>query len=68
MEDEGKEQAVPFDDFSKMFYLSFCITCHKSQGATFDRQYTIHEFNRFDNRLKYVALSRATNKDLINII
>ena len=68
VEDEGKLQEIPFEEFSTMFYIAFCITVHKSQGATYDKPYSIHEFNRFDNRLKYVALSRATNKNLINIV
>ena len=33
-----------------------------------DKPYTIHEFNRMDKKLKYVALSRATNYENINII
>jgi hypothetical protein len=52
----------------EMFNVAFCITCHKSQGATFDEPYTIYEFDQFDSRLKYVALSRATDINLINII
>ena len=68
IEDEGRLQTIPYDDFSKLFYIAFCITVHKSQVATFNKQYSIHEFNRFDNRLKYVSMSRATNKSLINII
>ena len=66
--DYGKEQAVPIAEFTKMFNLAFCITCHKAQGATFDEPYTIHEFNQFDDRLRYVALSRSTDINLINII
>jgi ATP-dependent exoDNAse (exonuclease V) alpha subunit len=66
--DEGKEQEVPIPEFTKMFNVAFCITTHKSQGATFDEPYTIHEFDQFDKRLKYVALSRATDINLINII
>ena len=66
--DVGKEQAIPISEFTKMFNLAFCITCHKAQGATFDEPYTIHEFNLFDDRLRYVALSRSTNINLINII
>jgi ATP-dependent exoDNAse (exonuclease V) alpha subunit len=66
--DEGKEQEVPIAEFTKMFYVAFCITTHKSQGATFDEPYTIHEFDQFDKRLKYVALSRATDINLINIV
>ena len=66
--DVGKEQAVPIPEFTKMFNLAFCITTHKSQGATFDEPYTIHEFEKFDDRLRYVALSRSTEINFINII
>ena len=52
-----------------MFHPAYCITCHKSQGQTYDHPYTIHQFDHpyFDERLKYVALSRATNIDYINM-
>jgi ATP-dependent exoDNAse (exonuclease V) alpha subunit len=66
--DEDREQEIPIAEFIKMFNVAYCITCHKSQGATFDEPYSIHEFNQFDSRLRYVALSRATDKNLINII
>ena len=66
--DYGKEQAVPILEFTKMFNLAFCITTHKSQGSTFDEPYTIHEWEHFDDRLRYVALSRSTDINLINII
>jgi hypothetical protein len=68
VEDEGKEQEVPIDEFVKMFNVAFCITTHKSQGCTFDEPYSIHEFEQFDERLRYVALSRATDINLINIV
>jgi len=54
--------------FQKLFYPAFCITCHRSQGSTFDHPYSIHEFEKFDERLKYVALSRATDINMINIV
>ena len=54
--------------FQKYFYVAYAITTHKSQGCTFDFDYSIHEWLKMDNRLKYVSLSRATNKNLINII
>ena len=66
--DEDKEQEIPINEFIKMFNVAYAITCHKSQGATFDEPYSIHEFEQFDERLRYVALSRATDKELINII
>jgi ATP-dependent exoDNAse (exonuclease V) alpha subunit len=68
VEDEGREHTVPINDFTKIFNIAYCITVHKSQGQTFDEAYTIHEFNQYDERLKYVALSRATDINLINII
>ena len=66
--DEGREQEVPIPEFTKMFNVAYCITVHKSQGQTIDEPYTIHEFEQFDQRLKYVALSRSTDINLINII
>jgi ATP-dependent exoDNAse (exonuclease V) alpha subunit len=66
--DEGREQEVPIAEFTKMFNVAYCITVFKSQGATFDEAYSIHEFDQFDKRLKYVALSRATDINLINIV
>jgi hypothetical protein len=55
-------------DFHKLFLLAFCITTHKSQGDTIDERYCIYEFERFSSRMKYVATSRATKYEYINII
>jgi ATP-dependent exoDNAse (exonuclease V) alpha subunit len=55
-------------EFQKYFHVAFCITIHRSQGCTFDHPYTLHEWNLYDYRLKYVALSRATKKEYINIL
>ncbi len=65
---DNKEITIQTNEFQKLFYMAFCITVHKSQGATFNHPYTIHEWQLFDERLKYVALSRATKKEYINII
>ena len=65
--EEGLQISVPFPDFQQLFHPAYCITTHKSQGTTFNHPYTIHEWERFDNRLKYVALSRSTNLDFINV-
>jgi len=49
----------------------YCITIHKSQGQSFDFEYSIYEWTTYPramrNALRYVALSRARNLDLINI-
>ena len=68
IEDDQRKIKIPFKDFQYMFYVAYCITVHKSQGSTYNQPYTIHEFNRFDERLRYVSLSRATDISLINII
>jgi ATP-dependent exoDNAse (exonuclease V) alpha subunit len=68
IQDDDKCQEIPLDKFQQMFYVAFCLTIHKSQGATFDKPYTIHEFDKLDNTLKYVAMSRATKKQIINIV
>ena len=38
------------------------------QGATIDTPYTIHEFDMMDKKLRYVALSRSTDKNNINVL
>jgi ATP-dependent exoDNAse (exonuclease V) alpha subunit len=48
--------------------VAFATTIHKSQGATYNFPYTIHQFNRLDERLRYVALTRATDMKFINIV
>ena len=56
------------ETFQFNFYINCCSTVYKSQGETFNNEYTIHEWNRYDNTMKYTAISRATSKSLINII
>ena len=67
IEEDGLTMEIPFNYFQNMFYVAYCITVYKSQGQTFDHPYTIHEWERFDSRMKYVALSRSTNIENINI-
>ena len=60
---------IEVKDFQKYFYLGFCITIYASQGETFSKPYTIYDWNfkYFCNKSKYVALSRATNINNIQI-
>ena len=59
---------IPFKEFQRLFYVAFCITVCRSQGSTYNHDYTLHEFERYDNRMEYVALSRATDIKHINIV
>ena len=67
--DDEKFINIPFDMFQNLFYPAYAITIYKSQGSTFDHPYTIHEWNHplFDNILKYVALSRSSALENINV-
>jgi ATP-dependent exoDNAse (exonuclease V) alpha subunit len=63
-----KDKKIPTKEFQKLFFVAYAITIHKSQGDTIKKPFTIHEWERLDKRLKYVALSRATTCEHINII
>jgi hypothetical protein len=52
----------------KFFDLAYCITVHKSQGSTYDFEYSIYDYNRFDSKLLYTAMSRSTKKSNINFV
>ena len=65
LEDGEHMLDIPFKEFQKLFYPAYCITVHSSQGSTFKHKFTIHEWSRYCDRMKYVALSRATCVDNI---
>jgi len=68
--DNDKEIKIPIKDFNKFLYLGFCITIHASQGETFNTPYNIYDWN-FEymcSKAQYVALSRATDINNINIM
>jgi ATP-dependent exoDNAse (exonuclease V) alpha subunit len=69
IKEEGGERTmdIPNNLVQKLFNPGWCITCHKSQGSTYDHPYTIHDFDKMDERLKYVALSRSTKLEYIRM-
>ncbi len=52
----------------KHFELAYCLTVHKSQGSTYNFEYSIYEYHRFDSRMLYTAMSRATEKSYVNFV
>ena len=68
LEEAERTIEIKNEDFQRNFCVAYCITTHSSQGATIDKQYTIHEFDKMDKRLRYVSLSRSTDKNNINIM
>jgi KaiC/GvpD/RAD55 family RecA-like ATPase len=67
MKNDYKTITINQDEFQHLFYIAYCITTARSQGSTFNTPYKIHEWEKMDERLKYVALSRAKDINLINI-
>jgi 5-methylcytosine-specific restriction protein A len=64
-----REIIITKKDFHRFFYIAFCITVHTSQGETFNVPYTIYDwdFYRFCKKAKYVAMSRATSIENVQI-
>jgi DNA replication protein DnaC len=67
-DDEGKVKEIKHADFGELFYPAYYMTCHRAQGSTFKKPYTIIGWNTMSESLRYVALSRGTCKKNINII
>ena len=52
----------------KGFDLAYCLTVHKAQGSTYDFPYSIYEYKRFDEKMLYTAMSRATQMRNVNFV
>jgi hypothetical protein len=65
---DGNEIIIQKDEFQKLFRVGYAFTVHSCQGLTINQLYTIHEWERMHQRLKYVALSRSSSYENINII
>ena len=66
---ESEPVRVPRHLFQKHFYVAYAITYYQSQGCTLRGKYTIHDWvaPHVNWRAKYVALSRATSKQNVQI-
>ena len=61
LKDDDEQIQIPFDQFQHMFDVAYCITIYKSQGVSINEPYLIHDWDKLDSRLKYVALTRSTD-------
>ena len=68
IKNDRNEIVISAGEFQKLFRIGYAFTTHSSQGMSIDKPYTIHEFNRMSKKLKYVALSRSTKHEYINIM
>ena len=63
-----KQVQIEVKDFQQLIYVAYCITIHSSQGETFDGNYTIHDWDKLNKHLRYVALTRSSNISYINVV
>jgi hypothetical protein len=67
-DDIGNKKDININDFQKFFLPGYATTTHSSQGLSISEPYNIHEFDRMDQRLKYVALSSSRDYSYIHIM
>ncbi len=65
-DDENATFDINTNRFNMRFNPGYCITTHCSQGATIKDPITIHEFDQFCPRLRYVSISRCLSVSQLN--
>lgn len=65
--DHECELKVDTADLADWFRPAYCVTAHKVQGLTIREPYTIYQFNKMSDRMRYVVLSRGTTISDVNI-
>ena len=65
--DLDEEIEISHKSINYLFHIGFTITTHKPQGETYDEDCTVWEWDQMSYPLKYVSLSRGTNKNIICI-
>ena len=59
---------LPTDQLADLTRPAYAITAYKSQGATIRKPYSIYDWHKMTERMRYVAISRGTTIDHVNII
>ena len=67
-DDKGNKKEINHNDFQKYFLVAYGCTVHSAQGMSIDEPYTIFQWDRMDQRLLYVALSRSREHSYIHIM
>jgi ATP-dependent exoDNAse (exonuclease V) alpha subunit len=76
---DGDTMKIPLAEFQINFRPRYCMTVHKSQGATIRRKHAVHEFDRLsmyanfnsgdlERNLAYVALTRTSDVKYLTLV
>lgn len=64
----GEDIVVNREEIYRYFDYGYASTIHRAQGSTIETDYSINDWDdRLSKKLKYVAVSRTTDKDNIQI-
>ena len=66
--DEVNEKIIPLEMMTRLFNPAYCVTCHRYQGSTIDKSFSIYEWKKMDKKLKYTAVTRSTKLNYLNIL
>ena len=69
-DESDNKRDIYINDFQNHFLVAYAqaTTIHCAQGCSISWNYTLHEWERLDQRVKYVALSRARNHENIHVM
>ncbi|KAI8845987.1 hypothetical protein BJ741DRAFT_573015 [Chytriomyces cf. hyalinus JEL632] len=70
LEDTLTKETIEINEeqFQLYFRVNYCSTVHKMQGDSIQEPFTIHEWNRMEDDMRYTAISRTTEKEYINVL
>ncbi len=64
---EEKLITIPAPELTHLFAPSYAISCHRAQGSSISEPFGIFDWDKMDDKLKYVALSRSRKLKYINM-
>ena len=67
IDDTDSSKVIVDLTLTKWFKPMYAITCHKAQGATFNKPYIIYEYNRMTHDMLYVCLTRTSRHEYVNL-
>jgi ATP-dependent exoDNAse (exonuclease V) alpha subunit len=67
IEDKDRILTIPVSEFTYCFQPAYAVSCHRAQGSSISESFGIFDWDKMDDKLKYVALSRSRKLKYINM-